>query len=46
MTKLNNKLEPSQKSETEFKDITENGGIEIRFIGKANALQIVRKVKP
>src|ERR1043166_2138575 len=46
MVKLNNKLEPNQKSETEFKDITENGGIEIRFIGKANAQRIARKVKP
>src|SRR6185437_6628258 len=46
MAKLDSKLEPNQKSETEFKDITENGGIEIRFIGKANAQRIARKVKP
>jgi|ERR1043166_2226282 adenine-specific DNA-methyltransferase len=44
MVKPNSKLEPTQKSE--FKDITENGGIEIRFIGKANAQRIARKVKP
>ncbi|MCE8158932.1 MAG: site-specific DNA-methyltransferase [Candidatus Moeniiplasma glomeromycotorum] len=46
MAKLDNKLEPNQKLETNWKDITENGGIEIRFIGKANAQRIARKVKP
>src|SRR5947209_20287135 len=45
MVKLNNKQEPIQKSETEFKDITENGGIKIYFSGKANAQRISRKVK-
>src|SRR5947209_3295029 len=36
----------AQKSETKYEDITENRGIEIRFIGKANAQRIARKVKP
>jgi adenine-specific DNA-methyltransferase len=36
----------TQTSETEFKDITENGGIGLHFTGKANSLRIVRKVKP
>jgi adenine-specific DNA-methyltransferase len=46
MVKLNSRQEPTQKSETDFKDITENVGIELRFIGKANAQRIARKVKP
>src|SRR6266480_1513153 len=46
MTKINNKQEPNQESETNWKGITENGGIELRFIGKENSLRIVRKVKP
>ena len=45
MVNVNNEKK-TQSSESEFKDITENGGIEIRFIGKANTQRIARKVKP
>ncbi|MCE8168337.1 MAG: site-specific DNA-methyltransferase [Candidatus Moeniiplasma glomeromycotorum] len=34
------------KSESEFKDVTENGGIKIYFSGKDNALRVARKVRP
>src|ERR1044072_7098052 len=45
MVNVNNEKK-LKKSESEFKDITENGGIEIRFIGKVNAQRVARKVKP
>jgi adenine-specific DNA-methyltransferase len=40
------KINNLNESESEFKDITENGRMEFGFIGKANALRIARKVKP
>jgi len=45
MVSINNEKE-TQASESEFKDITENGGIKIYFSGKSNALRVIRKVKP
>ena len=45
MVNVNNEEKP-QISESEFKDITENGGINIIFSGKANAQRVARKVKP
>src|SRR5437763_674892 len=45
MVNVNNEKK-TQKSESEFKDIIENGGIKIIFSGKANAQRIARKVRP